>query len=153
MFSIVRSRAEAVIRMIRLVFPWWYLKIYSNSQLFTHFPEMNLPAAIPLSLTNIDVSSSEDATIALSSITFNSSPPSLLGYSENIGHTAASVENPGGDAGRGTDTAPEAKSKTLKSREYIQLATLCWFVYLEGWNDGTNGPLLPRIQRVYNVRL
>ncbi|KAN0097839.1 Major facilitator superfamily domain containing protein [Tylopilus felleus] len=45
----------------------------------------------------------------------------------------------------------KGKPKTLKSREYIQFVTLCWFIYLEGWNDGTNGPLLPRIQRVYGV--
>ncbi|KAG1823599.1 MFS general substrate transporter [Suillus subaureus] len=44
-----------------------------------------------------------------------------------------------------------AKHKTQKTREKIQFATLCWFVYLEGWNDGSNGPLLPRIQKVYGV--
>ncbi|KAG2343075.1 MFS general substrate transporter [Suillus weaverae] len=44
-----------------------------------------------------------------------------------------------------------AKHKTQKTRENIQLLTLCWFIYLEGWNDGSNGPLLPRIQKVYGV--
>jgi hypothetical protein len=44
-----------------------------------------------------------------------------------------------------------AKRRTQKTREKIQYVTLCWFVYLEGWNDGSNGPLLPRIQKVYGV--
>ncbi|KAG2032534.1 MFS general substrate transporter [Suillus americanus] len=43
------------------------------------------------------------------------------------------------------------KHRTQKTREKIQFVTLCWFVYLEGWNDGSNGPLLPRIQTVYGV--
>lgn len=34
---------------------------------------------------------------------------------------------------------------------HLQYATLCWTVFLVGWNDGTTGPLLPRIQSNYNV--
>ncbi|KAG2124449.1 MFS general substrate transporter [Suillus clintonianus] len=45
----------------------------------------------------------------------------------------------------------QVKRKTQQTREMIQFAALCWFVYLEGWNDGSNGPLLPRIQKVYGV--
>jgi hypothetical protein len=44
-----------------------------------------------------------------------------------------------------------AKHRTQNTREKIQFAALCWFVCLEGWNDGSNGPLLPRIQKVYGV--
>ncbi|KAF9265534.1 MFS general substrate transporter [Marasmius fiardii PR-910] len=33
----------------------------------------------------------------------------------------------------------------------IQLATLFWTLFLAGWNDGTTGPLLPKIQQVYHV--
>ncbi|KAI0350646.1 MFS general substrate transporter [Trametes cingulata] len=33
----------------------------------------------------------------------------------------------------------------------LQYATLCWTLFLAGWNDGTTGPLLPRIQSVYHV--
>ncbi|KAG2156824.1 MFS general substrate transporter [Suillus bovinus] len=44
-----------------------------------------------------------------------------------------------------------ATRKAQRTREKIQFLTLCWFVYLEGWNDGSNGPLLPRIQKVYGV--
>lgn len=45
-----------------------------------------------------------------------------------------------------------AKRRAQKTREKIQFAALCWFVCLEGWNDGSNGPLLPRIQKVYGVQ-
>lgn len=48
---------------------------------------------------------------------------------------------------------PQVKTRTQKTREQIQLVTLFWFLYLEGWNDGSNGPLLPRIQEVYGVHL
>ncbi|KAG9313550.1 MFS general substrate transporter [Chiua virens] len=52
----------------------------------------------------------------------------------------------------GTDNAlviPQTKGQRL--RERVQFATLCWTLYLAGWNDGTTGPLLPRIQKVYGV--
>ncbi|KAJ7135831.1 major facilitator superfamily domain-containing protein [Mycena epipterygia] len=32
-----------------------------------------------------------------------------------------------------------------------QTITLCWAVFLAGWNGGSLGPLLPRIQQVYHV--
>lgn len=34
---------------------------------------------------------------------------------------------------------------------HVQFATLCGSLFLAGWNDGSSGPLLPRIQKVYNV--
>ena len=112
----------------------------------------------PISHSTADISPSvENASIALSPIATNcpSPRPSALKYSEDLGLTNASVTNSTGRESLGCDIhmTPEMKSKTLKSREYIQFITLCWFIYLEGWNDGTNGPLLPRIQRVYGVRL
>ncbi|KAG1840110.1 MFS general substrate transporter [Suillus tomentosus] len=44
-----------------------------------------------------------------------------------------------------------ARYRTQRTREKIQFVTLCLFNYLCGWNDGSNGPLLPRIQKVYGV--
>ncbi|THH16127.1 hypothetical protein EW146_g4461 [Bondarzewia mesenterica] len=41
--------------------------------------------------------------------------------------------------------------KDAKSKANIQFASLCWTLLLAGWNDGTTGPLLPRIQSVYHV--
>ncbi|KAF8161508.1 MFS general substrate transporter [Crassisporium funariophilum] len=33
----------------------------------------------------------------------------------------------------------------------IQYLVLCWSIFLIGWNDGSSGPLLPRIQKVYDL--
>ncbi|KAI0631197.1 MFS general substrate transporter [Trametes polyzona] len=39
----------------------------------------------------------------------------------------------------------------MRRKSQIQFATLCWSIYVAGWNDGTLGPLLPRLQEVYHV--
>jgi len=44
-------------------------------------------------------------------------------------------------------------TKEQKRSSIIHFVTLCWCVWLVGWNDGTTGPLLPRIQERYNVRI
>ena len=44
------------------------------------------------------------------------------------------------------------QAKLFKRRSHIHFAALCWFMFLEGWNDGTPGPLLPTIQEVYHVK-
>ena len=36
-------------------------------------------------------------------------------------------------------------------RERAVFAAMCGALFLAGWNDGTTGPLLPRIQEVYHV--
>ncbi|KAF7362536.1 MFS domain-containing protein [Mycena venus] len=41
--------------------------------------------------------------------------------------------------------------KRHQLHERIQLVTLCWTLFLAGWNDGSLGPLIPRIQQVYHV--
>ncbi|KAJ7033674.1 major facilitator superfamily domain-containing protein [Mycena alexandri] len=43
------------------------------------------------------------------------------------------------------------RSKEQVSRERVQLFALYWCLFLAGWNDGSAGPLIPRIQRVYHV--
>ena len=32
-----------------------------------------------------------------------------------------------------------------------QFLALCWALFVIGWTDGSTGPLLPRIQNVYDV--
>ena len=54
------------------------------------------------------------------------------------------------DEGLGEESN-SAKEKLLRRRRLIQFATLCWCFILEGWNDGSTGPLLPRIQNTYHV--
>lgn len=48
---------------------------------------------------------------------------------------------------------PSAK-QSARYRWYARLhfAAICWCFFLQGWNDGTAGPLLPRMQSVYHVR-
>ena len=45
----------------------------------------------------------------------------------------------------------DTRTKKQKARERIRFAAVCWCLFLAGWNDGTTGPLLPRIQEVYHV--
>lgn len=52
--------------------------------------------------------------------------------------------------------APDDSSTSRKTalwREKIVFTTMCGVLFLAGWNDGTTGPLLPRIQEVYHVRV
>ncbi|KAI0763036.1 MFS general substrate transporter [Trametes elegans] len=43
------------------------------------------------------------------------------------------------------------QTPAMRRRAALQLAALCISVFVTGWNDGTLGPLLPRLQEVYNV--
>lgn len=51
-----------------------------------------------------------------------------------------------------SDASPTpATTPAMRRKGWIQFATLCWSIYVAGWNDGTLGPLLPRLQEVYHV--
>ncbi|KIJ23443.1 hypothetical protein M422DRAFT_39610 [Sphaerobolus stellatus SS14] len=47
--------------------------------------------------------------------------------------------------------ADPINDKEIRRRGHIQFAALCFCLFLAGWNDGTTGPLLPRIQNNYHV--
>ena len=49
--------------------------------------------------------------------------------------------------GLGTGPPPNVAARN----EIISLACLCWCIFLAGFNDGTLGPLLPRIQEHFSV--
>ncbi|KIM47167.1 hypothetical protein M413DRAFT_16581 [Hebeloma cylindrosporum] len=51
--------------------------------------------------------------------------------------------------GNGSTTISLTRKQKNKGR--VQFLALCWTLFLAGWNDGTTGPMLPRIQLVYNV--
>ncbi|KAI0676539.1 MFS general substrate transporter [Trametes maxima] len=57
--------------------------------------------------------------------------------------------------GEDTDsTAPAisaAQKAVLRRKKVLHAATLCFSVFLNGWNDGTTGPLLPKIQEYYGL--
>ncbi|KDR80389.1 hypothetical protein GALMADRAFT_223273 [Galerina marginata CBS 339.88] len=66
-------------------------------------------------------------------------------HSESVpakGEASASFANESGG------TTPTREQRLLGR---VQFVTLCWTLFLAGWNDGTTGPLLPRIQEVYHV--
>lgn len=57
-------------------------------------------------------------------------------------------ENSRQDQSQGMRISP----RKARLNERIQLFVLCWTMFLTGYNDGTTGPMLPRIQEVYHVR-
>ena len=48
---------------------------------------------------------------------------------------------------------PPVTIRTRKQRgvSHLQFGALCWTLFVTGWNDGTTGPLIPRMMEVYNV--
>uniref|UniRef100_A0A8H7Y664 Major facilitator superfamily (MFS) profile domain-containing protein n=1 Tax=Psilocybe cubensis TaxID=181762 RepID=A0A8H7Y664_PSICU len=42
-------------------------------------------------------------------------------------------------------------SKAQKRAGIVQFLALCWSLFMIGWNDGSIGPLLPRIMQVFDV--
>ncbi|KAI0947983.1 hypothetical protein AcW1_009604 [Taiwanofungus camphoratus] len=48
-------------------------------------------------------------------------------------------------------TVSAAQRTTYRWRSRLHFAALCFSFFLEGWNDGTTGPLLPTIQRHYKI--
>ncbi|KAF9013472.1 major facilitator superfamily domain-containing protein [Cyathus striatus] len=48
-------------------------------------------------------------------------------------------------------TANLQQERKWKRNATIQFCALCLSLYLEGWNDGSTGPLLPIVQRDYHV--
>ena len=49
----------------------------------------------------------------------------------------------------GNDVKVPTKQEACLAR--AQFLALCWALFVIGWNDGSTGPLLPRIQKFYNV--
>ena len=47
---------------------------------------------------------------------------------------------------------PQQELHGRKQKAHVRFLALCWSLFLIGWNDGSTGPLLPRIQSVYHVR-
>ena len=48
-------------------------------------------------------------------------------------------------------TAAPALTPAIRRKARIQFAVCCFTLFLAGWNDGTTGPLLPRMQVVYHA--
>ncbi|KAG1876339.1 MFS general substrate transporter [Suillus subluteus] len=55
------------------------------------------------------------------------------------------------DSGAASVSDLKAQTKRQRLRARVQFATVCGAMYVAGWNDGSTGPLLPRIQEVYGL--
>ncbi|KAJ7189055.1 major facilitator superfamily domain-containing protein [Mycena filopes] len=65
---------------------------------------------------------------------------------------APTTPDPQAQASKKVDENPPPPThRAHQVRERIQLVTLCWTLFLAGWNDGSVGPLIPRIQQMYHV--
>ncbi|TFK92343.1 MFS general substrate transporter [Polyporus arcularius HHB13444] len=77
--------------------------------------------------------------------------------SDNVRHLRKSlevVETGPTESSQSVDppaTAVPASTPAFRRTAQLQFAVLCWTLFLAGWNDGTTGPLLPRMQSVYHV--
>lgn len=71
------------------------------------------------------------------------SPPyaASLNYAQSEGRSSAAP------------TVSPAQRAKYRLNSRVQFAALCYSSFLQGWNDGSTGPLLPRIQRNYGVSI
>lgn len=83
-----------------------------------------------------------------------------VGGSNNVNEErkTASIDEGSGDGEKNDNVNNESGStmtttRTKKQRTIarVQFLALCLTLFLAGWNDGSTGPLLPRIQGVYKV--
>ncbi|PFH48033.1 hypothetical protein AMATHDRAFT_81964 [Amanita thiersii Skay4041] len=52
---------------------------------------------------------------------------------------------------KSADAAPPPRTRKQVILGMLQFFCLCYGFFIMGWNDGTTGPLLPRIQKVYHA--
>lgn len=123
-----------------------------------------LPAAKSQQNASVDTLGKDIGAIGLSAI------PSYLGENRprrrssvaaHATHTVVAIEPPttayssAGPSGMSIDdsqveiTAAQAAMNRRKSA--VHFFALCYSMFLEGWNDGTVGPLLPTFQEYYHV--
>lgn len=82
---------------------------------------------------------------------------------ENLGGAASEsiamssvVGQPEGETGSTMPIAAvltEEERRALRMKSRVHFGALCYCFFLEGWNDGSTGPLLPSIQKHYGVCL
>ncbi|KAI0741084.1 hypothetical protein C8Q76DRAFT_791441 [Earliella scabrosa] len=51
----------------------------------------------------------------------------------------------------GSTASAPAPSRAMRMRAHLMYGSLLWTMFLSGWNDATTGPLIPRIQSVYDI--
>ncbi|KAJ7683015.1 major facilitator superfamily domain-containing protein [Mycena rosella] len=77
--------------------------------------------------------------------------PQQVAQVEPSSHGSAASKNDLGISPTVVHNNVDTRLRQHVVRERIQLFALCWCLFMAGWNDGSAGPLIPRIQKVYNV--
>ncbi len=139
-----------------------------NRQVHTCEPQ----CSICLLLSSSTMSRTEVVTVDATSGPHTSSSMAIRAHSPNPPEPTSSQRrsfDKGDEIELGEINNLEASNKTGSQRSntptatpsnkiprwtaHIQFATMCWTLFLAGWNDGTTGPLLPRIQSNYHVSM
>ncbi|KAF9528689.1 major facilitator superfamily domain-containing protein [Crepidotus variabilis] len=79
----------------------------------------------------------------------HSDSPEILSQIPSTNNERTSPLEPRHSDARFTDQV--ALTPQQKRVGLAQFLAVCWSIYLVGWNDGTTGPLLPRIQEQYQL--
>ncbi|PIL35311.1 MFS general substrate transporter [Ganoderma sinense ZZ0214-1] len=87
-------------------------------------------------------------------------PGSPSDFSPNEKKSTPSAPSNGGEIMAIDDVVPSlpnkevdahAVTKAMRRKAWLHYAALCWAIFVCGWNDGTTGPLVPRLQEVHHV--
>uniref|UniRef100_A0A8H7XWM1 Major facilitator superfamily (MFS) profile domain-containing protein n=1 Tax=Psilocybe cubensis TaxID=181762 RepID=A0A8H7XWM1_PSICU len=80
--------------------------------------------------------------------------PTVIVGEKTPGNDVSAFASPSMSAdGYGDKEVARSLTREQKNIALGQFLSLCLTLFLAGWNDGTTGPLLPRIQEVYKVCL
>ncbi|KAL1740986.1 major facilitator superfamily domain-containing protein [Schizophyllum fasciatum] len=78
--------------------------------------------------------------------------PVLSSSSSGVSLRDGAASREGGALNGALDpSVPRKRTKKQILTERVHFFAACWALILAGWNDGTTGPLLPRIQQVYGL--
>ncbi|KAF8191791.1 MFS general substrate transporter [Pholiota molesta] len=80
-------------------------------------------------------------------------PTSMISAEQSKSHsdTMPSAKEDADSYKANESEATPSLTRQQRNIALIQYVTLLWPMIVAGWNDGTTGPLLPRIQEVYHV--
>ncbi|CAL1699272.1 unnamed protein product [Somion occarium] len=78
-------------------------------------------------------------------------PSEDIELASRLPSTTASSVRIGEDTSSTAPVLSPAERARNKFRSRLHFAALAFSMFLEGWNDGSTGPLLPTIQRSYNI--
>lgn len=67
------------------------------------------------------------------------------------GHDSTPISLEGTTQLEANSVLSDGQKRVHARRRAMHFAVLCWLFFLSGWNDGSTGPLLPKIQEHYGV--